>query len=83
MKILNFISGFCSRNSNRASRLMLLLFMLLAHSLQADQSFEALDKEFLEFLSLYDVEDEEILKIALDEEAVTTNQTSKQTEGDN
>lgn len=82
MKISNFISGYYSRISNLANALMLILIMGIANTLQADENFEALDREFLEFLSLYEVEDEEILAIALDQQQTADTQSPLQTEGE-
>ena len=69
MKILDFMNGcYLSRHIQVRSLVFFMSMMMLHTNTLADQSVQALDKELLEFLSLYEADDEDLLDLAIDAE---------------
>ncbi len=69
MKTSNFMSGFCWKKITPVRSLVIMFMMIASTTTIAEQSFEALDPEMLEFLELFTADEEELLDIALDEES--------------
>ena len=70
MRILTFTNGCYLKKCIQVKCVMSIVFMLMfSHSSFSEEKFEPLDKEFLEFLSLYEIDDEELLTIAFDPDA--------------
>lgn len=67
MRILTFTSGCCLKKCIQLKYVVGMVVMLMfSHSSFSDEKFEPLEKEFLEFLGLYENNDEELLKIAFE-----------------
>ena len=80
MKILNFMNGYYSRSRIQVKSLALILFMMILQTnSHANQPLQALDTELLEFLSLYDAEDEELLDQVIEEESTYRHDTNQDT----
>ena len=78
MKILNFMNGCYKRSCIQASSIGLFLFMMMlqTHS-HADEPLQTLDADLLEFLSLYDADDEDLVDLAIDEEIEKPSDSAK------
>lgn len=69
MKILNFMNGYYLTRRTQVKPLLAFLFMMILQTNSlADQSLQALDQDLLEFLSLYEDDDENLLDQAINEE---------------
>lgn len=84
MKILNFMSGWLTRSRIQVKSflrygLIMTLMMILQPSAYAEQTLQALDAEFLEFLSLYDSVDEDLVDHLIDDEAANNESSRKKT----
>ena len=80
MKILNFMNGCCNRSRVQVKSIALILFMMILQTNSyASQPLQALDVELLEFLSLYDAEDEELIDQVIDEESDQRKESNKVT----
>ncbi len=78
MRILNFINGCFMKKCVQVNIvLFMVIVLMLSNYALSDEKLEALDKEFVEFLGLYDVNDEEILKLALDSDTEEQEQITK------
>ena len=80
MKILSFMNGYYSRSRIQVKSLALILFMMILQTnSHANQPLQALDTELLEFLSLYDAEDEELVDQVIEEESTYRHDTNQDT----